>query len=195
MERTKSEGLFGRDRLAPCGARRKRIRFNPNSRQRVKKKQKVAIRRSRQVGLPAKTGTAPAHFVARPVDLVAQVTTLWTTSPTLWIRFCPCGPRKRVSKVGLAVSAVALLGGQKDSCFYSWTLWITTLTLRVRYRPSGSAAIEPEGDQLLNTPKCFPLLSTGGQAKWREPNDGSTMVRAKAASHLEVPHAKISRMA
>ena len=70
----------------------------------------------------------------------------------------------------MAVSAVAHFGGQKGSCFYSWTLWITTLTLRVRYRPSGSAAIEPEGDQLLNTPKCFPFLSTGGLVKWREPN-------------------------
>jgi hypothetical protein len=43
------------------------------------------------------------------------------------------------------------------SWFFSWTLWITTLTLRVRYRPSGSAAIEPEGDQLLNT-QCHPKV-------------------------------------
>src|SRR5258708_17451202 len=65
--------------------------------------------------------------------------------PTLWVRQPPSGPAKRVPKVGLAVSAVALFGCQKASCFYSWTLWITTLTLRIRHRPSGSAAIEQQG--------------------------------------------------
>ena len=121
------------------------------------------MRRTGQVELPAKTRAPPVHFLARLVDPVAQVTTLWITLP-------PSGPTKKVSKAGLALSAVGLFGCQKDSCFCSWTLWITTLTLRVRYRPSGSAAIEPEGDQLLNTPKCFPFLSTGGLARWREPN-------------------------
>jgi len=68
------------------------------------------------------------------LDPVDQVSTLWITLP-------PPGPTKRVSRVGLAVSAVALFGCQKDSCFCSWTLWITTLTLRIRLRPSGSAPI------------------------------------------------------
>ena len=144
MERTKSEGFFAWNRLAPCGAARKRIRCNPISRPRVKKKQKEAIRRSGQVGLRAKTGTPPVHFVARPVDSVALVTTLWITPR-------PCGPAKRVSRAGLAVSAVALFGRQKGSWFCSWTLWITPLTLRIRLRPSGSAPIDPQGDQLLNT--------------------------------------------
>jgi hypothetical protein len=94
---------------------------------------------------------------------------------TLWITLPPSGPAKRVSGVGLAVSAVAHFGCQKDSCFCSWTLWTTTLTLRVRCRPSGSAPVDPQGRRVgsecfpfLST--CFPFLSTGGQAKWREPN-------------------------
>jgi hypothetical protein len=28
----------------------------------------------------------------------------------------------------------------------------------------------PLSPSAVGTPKCFPLLSTGGQAKWREPN-------------------------
>src|SRR5258708_22191668 len=71
-------------------------------------------------------------------DPVDQVSTLWITLP-------PSGPTKRVSRVGWALSAVAFFGCQKDSCFCSWTLWITTLTQRVRHRPSGSATNEPEG--------------------------------------------------
>src|SRR5713226_10265028 len=71
-------------------------------------------------------------------DPVDQLSTLWITLP-------PSGPTKRVSRAGLAVSAVALFGGQTGSRFCSWTLWITPLTLRVRHRPSGSAPIEPEG--------------------------------------------------
>jgi hypothetical protein len=54
MERTKSEGLFGGDRLIHCGAGRKRIRLNPNSRRRVKKKQKESMRRTGPLGLPVK---------------------------------------------------------------------------------------------------------------------------------------------
>ena len=67
---------------------------------------------------------------------------------TLWITLTPSRPAKRVSRVGLAVSAVALFGCQKDSCFCSWTLWITTLTLRIRLRPSGSAPIEQQGQRV-----------------------------------------------
>src|SRR5260370_41476158 len=83
-------------------------------------------------------------------DSVEQVSTLWITLPR-------SGPAKRISRVGLAVSAVALFGCQKDSCFCSWTLWITTLILRIRLRPSGSAPIEQQGDQLLNT-RCHPTV-------------------------------------
>src|SRR5713226_3610826 len=78
-------------------------------------------------------------------DPVDQVSTLWITLP-------PSGPTKRVSRAGLAVSAVPLFGCQKDSCFCSWTLWITTLTLRVRLRPSGSAPIDPQGQRVLTIP-------------------------------------------
>jgi len=56
MERTKSEELFGRDRPAHWGACRKRIRLSLNDLSRVKKKQKVSMRRTEQVGLQAKTG-------------------------------------------------------------------------------------------------------------------------------------------
>ena len=65
--------------------------------------------------------------------------------PTLWIRQLPSGPPKRVSRAGWAVTSVGVYGCQKAARFYSWTLWITTLTLRVRHRPSGSAPIEPQG--------------------------------------------------
>jgi len=60
----------------------------------------------------------------RELDPVDQVSTLWITLP-------PSGPTKRASRAGRAVSAVALFGCQKDSCFYSWNLWITPLILRV----------------------------------------------------------------
>jgi hypothetical protein len=75
------------------------------------------------------------------VDPMDQVLTLWITLP-------PSGAKKRGSRAGLAVSAVALFGCQKDSRFCSWTLWITTLTLRVRHRPSGSAPIDPQGQRV-----------------------------------------------
>ncbi len=75
------------------------------------------------------------EFIWDPVDKL----------PTLWIRYLPCGPTKRVSRVGWALSAVGVFGCQKAACFYSWTLWITTLTLRIRRRPSGSAPIEQQG--------------------------------------------------
>jgi hypothetical protein len=82
--------------------------------------------------------------VADPRD---QVSTLWTTLP-------PSGPTKRVLSTGRTVSAIALFGCQKASCFCSWTLGITTLTLRVRHRPSGPAPIEPEGHR-VGCPNAF----------------------------------------
>ena len=75
-------------------------------------------------------------------DPVDQVSTLWITLP-------PSGPTKWVSRAGLAVSAVAPFGCQKASCFCSWTLWTTTLTLRIRFRPSGSAPIEQQGQRVI----------------------------------------------
>jgi len=78
------------------------------------------------------------YGVSPPVDQgfdpVDQLLTLWITLP-------PSGPTKRLSSAALAVSAVALVGCQKTSWFCSWTLWITTLILRIRLRPSGSAPI------------------------------------------------------
>jgi len=62
MERTKSEGLLGRDRLAHCGGVLKRIRFNPSGRWRVKKKQKESMRRTGSLGLPVKTGTGTSQI-------------------------------------------------------------------------------------------------------------------------------------
>jgi len=92
MERTKSEGLPEGDRPAHWGAGRKRIRCISNGRRRVRKKQKEAIRRTFQMGLPANTGTTPVHFVARSDDPLDHPL-------TLWIRIWPCGPTKRVSRV------------------------------------------------------------------------------------------------
>src|SRR5258708_5534669 len=69
--------------------------------------------------------------------------------PTLWTRQPPSGPAKQVSRAGWAVSAVVVPGCQKASCFYSWTLWTTTLTLRIRLRPSGSAPIDPQGRRVV----------------------------------------------
>jgi len=86
-----------------------------------------------------------------PLDPVDQVSTLWITLP-------PSGPTKRALGTGLAVSAVAPFGCQKDSCFCSWTLWTTTLILRIRQRPSGSAPIEQQGQRVGS--ECFPFLST-----------------------------------
>ena len=93
----------------------------------------------------------------RKPDPVDQVSTLWITLP-------PSGPTKRVSRAGLALSAVALFGGQKASCFCSWTLWITTLTLRIRLRPSGSAPIEQQGQRVVQEvpiPGTFDHLKNG----------------------------------
>ena len=73
---------------------------------------------------------------------------LWTRLLTLWTTLPPSGPTKRVSRAGWALSAVAHFGCQKTSWFYSWTLWITTLTLRVRHRPSGSAPVDPQGQRV-----------------------------------------------
>jgi len=67
-------------------------------------------------------------------DPVDQVMTLLITLP-------PSGATKRVSGAAWAVGAVDCIGRQKAPCFYSWTLLITTLTLRIRLRPSGSAPI------------------------------------------------------
>jgi len=101
---------------------------------RCKKRIQAAAPRRIQSSPPLRGGIrrgAAGYFGADPVDHL----------PTLWITLSPSGPIKRVFRVGLAVSAVALFGCQKDSWFCSWTLWITTLTLRVRHRPSGSAPI------------------------------------------------------
>jgi len=97
MERTKSEGLFGRDRLANWGASRKRIRFKPNDGRPIKKKQKVSTRRSGQVGLQAKIGGSACTLCGKarwpcsssddPVvhlpDPVDQVLSLWTNKTGL----------------------------------------------------------------------------------------------------------------
>jgi hypothetical protein len=55
---------------------------------------------------------------------------------------------KRVLRAAWSVSAVGVFECQKAPRFYSWTLWITTLTLGVRYRPSGSAPIDPQGQRV-----------------------------------------------
>jgi len=91
-----------------------------NAIQRIPKSEWVPIV---QLGLGVPYGPA--------FDPVDQVATLWTNKTGL--------------QGGWAVSAVGGFGCQKAARFYSWTLWITTLTLRVRHRPSGSAPIDPQG--------------------------------------------------
>jgi len=61
--------------------------------------------------------------------------------PTQWTRQPPSGPAKRVLRVGWSVRAVDVFECQKALSFCSWTLWTTTLILRIRLRPSGSAPI------------------------------------------------------
>src|SRR5258708_5457269 len=84
------------------------------------------------------------------LDPVDQVLTLWITLP-------PTGPTKRASRVSLSVSAVALFGCQKTSWFCSWTLWTTTLTLRVMFQPSGSSPIDPQGQRVGQLSAVVPL--------------------------------------